>query len=124
MPSATDLIGSREAEDILSIDRSTLSRWVAAGKLAPVTRLGDSGAFVFQRSHIEALADSRDTGATWPGLLAVVALAFVLAAGIPARASVPLLVAVALGWLLVRLFAAEVSTWGTPTNARHRDGLR
>ena len=60
----TDLIGSTEALGILGIDRSTLSRWVAAGRLVPVTRLGASGAFVFARAAVVAAAADRaaDTG--------------------------------------------------------------
>jgi predicted site-specific integrase-resolvase len=51
-----ELIGSTEALDILGIDRSTLSRWVAFGKLTPVTRLSAGGAFVFDAADIRALA--------------------------------------------------------------------
>lgn len=54
----TDLIGSTEALGILEIDRSTLSRWVAAGRLTPVTRLS-GGAFVFRKTDVESLAAER-----------------------------------------------------------------
>lgn len=55
MPKTPDLIGSEEAEKILHISRSTLSRWVAAGRLPVAVRLS-SGALVFWRSDVEALA--------------------------------------------------------------------
>lgn len=49
-------IGSTEACALLSIDKSTLSRWVAAGKLTPVAQLpGKTGAFLFDRAAVEAL---------------------------------------------------------------------
>lgn len=53
-----DLIGSAEACELLGgIDRSTLSRWVAFGKLAPAQQLpGRNGAFLFRRADVEALA--------------------------------------------------------------------
>ena len=63
MPDDTDdadLIGGTDALQILEIDKSTLSRWVAAGKLTPITRLsGPRGAFVFARADVEALAKHR-----------------------------------------------------------------
>lgn len=50
------LIGSAEACDLLGIHRGTLSRWVAAGKVAPAHRLpGHTGAFLFHRKEIERL---------------------------------------------------------------------
>lgn len=54
----TDLIGSTEALGILEIDRSTLSRWVAAGRLTPAARLS-GGAFVFRKADVESLAAER-----------------------------------------------------------------
>lgn len=60
-----DLIGSTEALGILGIDRSTLSRWVAAGRLTPTTRLS-GGAFVFRRPEVEALAAARAAEAAAP----------------------------------------------------------
>lgn len=51
------LIGAVEVCDILQIDRSTLSRRIAAGKIVPLTQLdGRRGAFVFDRNDIQALA--------------------------------------------------------------------
>ena len=57
-----DLIGSAEATRILKIDKGTLSRWVAAGKLTPAHKLpGTYGAFLFYRADIETLAANRAT---------------------------------------------------------------
>lgn len=55
-----DLIGSAETCTILDIDRSTMSRWIAAGKLPYAVRLpGPNGAFLFNRSDVEELARER-----------------------------------------------------------------
>ena len=54
-----DLIGSATACRILGdIDRSTLTRWVAAGRLAAAARVSDkpNSAFMFSRAEVEALA--------------------------------------------------------------------
>lgn len=53
MSQPPDLIGSAETCDLLDIDRSTLTRWVAAGKVAPAVRLpGRTGALLFDRAVI------------------------------------------------------------------------
>ena len=59
--STPDLIGSREACQILQIDKSTLSRWVAGETLMPAMRLSttDNGAFLFRRKDVERLAAER-----------------------------------------------------------------
>ena len=51
-------IGSAEAALLLHIDRSTLIRWVAAGKLTPSLRVSDTptGAHLFERAAVERLA--------------------------------------------------------------------
>jgi predicted site-specific integrase-resolvase len=66
MPPTNDLIGSAEACELLGgIDRSTLSRWVAFGKLTPAQQLpGRNGAFLFRRTDVEALAASTDAVAS------------------------------------------------------------
>ncbi|MFC8038730.1 hypothetical protein ACFUOZ_05200 [Paenarthrobacter sp. NPDC057355] len=47
------LIGAGTVSDILSIDRSTVSRWVASGKLVPLAQLdGARGAFVFDMNDL------------------------------------------------------------------------
>jgi predicted site-specific integrase-resolvase len=52
-----DLIGSAEACEILGIDRATLVRWIAASKIAKVTKMpGQTGAYVFERAEIERAA--------------------------------------------------------------------
>lgn len=57
MHNPEDLIGSVEAAETLSIDRSTLSRWVSAGKIAPALRgSGTRGEKFFTRHEVEALA--------------------------------------------------------------------
>lgn len=55
-----DLIGSAEARKILQVDKSTLSRWVAAGTVTPIKRFaGRTGAMIFRRGDIEKLAAVR-----------------------------------------------------------------
>jgi len=54
-----DLIDSTAALEILGIDRSTLSRWVAAGRIEPVTRVG--AGFVFRASDVRRLRAERST---------------------------------------------------------------
>jgi len=63
MPHKPQLIGSLDAADTLGIDRSTLIRWVAAGKLTPAVRVSDTatGAWMFKRADVERLAKSRGT---------------------------------------------------------------
>lgn len=55
-----NIIGSTEACTILKVDKATISRWVAAGKLTPVLKLPRrNGAMLFNRSDIETLAAAR-----------------------------------------------------------------
>lgn len=57
-PASPDLIGSAEACEILGIDRSTLSRWVASDRLTYWVQLpGPNGAFLFDRKVVEALLE-------------------------------------------------------------------
>jgi excisionase family DNA binding protein len=50
------LIGSAEAATILGVNKSTIIRWVAAGKLQPLQKLhGANGLYVFNRDDIEEL---------------------------------------------------------------------
>ena len=47
------LMTSAEVCDRLGIDRSTLSRWVASGRISPTTKLpGVRGAFLFTRAEV------------------------------------------------------------------------
>lgn len=58
MPSSPKLITSAEACDQLRIDRSTLSRWVSAGKIKPAMQgPGPSGAFWFTEQSVNALRE-------------------------------------------------------------------
>jgi excisionase family DNA binding protein len=53
-----DLIGTAEATRILSVDKTTITRWVAAGRLTPALKLPRrNGAYLFKRSDVEALKD-------------------------------------------------------------------
>lgn len=55
MSKPNDLIGSKEACAILDRDRSSLTRYVQEGRLVAVSKLpGRNGAFVFNRSDVEA----------------------------------------------------------------------
>jgi len=57
-----DLIGSAEACSILGgIDRATLVRRIAAGKIAYVTKMpGETGAYIFDRAEVERLKREQD----------------------------------------------------------------
>ena len=50
-------IGSLEAAELLGINRSTLIRWIAAGKLTPIGRASETttGAHLFARTDVERL---------------------------------------------------------------------
>ncbi|OBK04666.1 hypothetical protein A5746_28105 [Mycolicibacterium conceptionense] len=64
-PSADDEIVASEACRILQKDRSTLLRWVAAHKVTPTRKLpGSTGAFLFRRGDIEAIAADSATQAS------------------------------------------------------------
>lgn len=46
----------------LDIDRSTLTRWVQAGRITPAFKFpGKAGAFLFERSEVERLQRERET---------------------------------------------------------------
>ena len=54
--STTDLLGSAEVCERLGIDRSTLSRWVAAEKIRPAVRLpGRTGAMLFDPADVQRI---------------------------------------------------------------------
>jgi excisionase family DNA binding protein len=51
-----NLIPSQTVCERLHIDRSTLSRWVADGKIVPAVKLpGKTGAFLFEPADVDAL---------------------------------------------------------------------
>ena len=55
-----DLIGSNEAARILSINRATLNRWAATGRVPIAIDMdGLTGAKLYERADIEALAKIR-----------------------------------------------------------------
>lgn len=55
-----DLIGAAEAARMLELERSTLTRWIHGGKIKPLAQLdGKRGAYVFDRSDVEALAQGK-----------------------------------------------------------------
>ena len=54
MSTTTPLLPSVEVCATLGIDRSTLTRWVAAGKIRPAQKLpGTRGAYLFDPSEVE-----------------------------------------------------------------------
>ena len=58
MPSPDlDLVGTVEAAEVIDVERSTLSRWVAFGRITPALKLpGKNGAVLFERSEVERVA--------------------------------------------------------------------
>lgn len=52
------IVGSAEAAQLLGIDKSTLTRWVAAGDITPLGRVSDrkNSAFIFERAEVERVA--------------------------------------------------------------------
>lgn len=64
MPSPDDLLATVEAADVLGVERSTVSRWVEKGRLVPAQKLpGNTGAFLFKRSHVEDVKRTLDAAA-------------------------------------------------------------
>ena len=54
MSTAPPLLTSAEVCEALNIDRSTLSRWVAAEKIAPAIKMpGVRGPFLFDPAEVE-----------------------------------------------------------------------
>jgi predicted site-specific integrase-resolvase len=60
MPQTTTLLGSADVcSELGNIDRSTLSRWVTAGRITPVMRLrGKRGAMLFDPKDVQRLKDA------------------------------------------------------------------
>ena len=57
-----DLMTTAEAAELVGRNRSTVTRWVQAGRLVPaITTAG--GFHLFRRADVEALADSEREGA-------------------------------------------------------------
>lgn len=60
MHTATNLIGSKRACEILEVDRATLVRMVRDGRLEPVSKMeGRNGAYVFDPAAVTRLAEAR-----------------------------------------------------------------
>lgn len=83
-----DLLTTTEALEVLGVDRSTLTRWVAQQKITPVLGGGKGQAFVFRADDVTRLAAERvdipapiaDAGMAAPQLLARAALLLVVTA--------------------------------------------
>lgn len=53
-----DLIGTEAAAELAGVDRSTITRWVAAGRLEAAYKLpGRQGYYLFHRSAVAAQAE-------------------------------------------------------------------
>ncbi len=61
MNKPSKFVGSAEACRVLDVDRSTLTRWVKAGRLKTQARSSDhtNGALLFARRDVDALAVER-----------------------------------------------------------------
>jgi len=58
--SAEDVIGAREAEQLLGVSQSTLNRWIKRGLIRPARQLpGYRGAYLFDRADVERFASTR-----------------------------------------------------------------
>jgi hypothetical protein len=63
-----DLVGTVEATKIIGCERSSISRWVALGKIKPALQLdGQTGAHLFHRADIEAFAEGYKPRARYTG---------------------------------------------------------
>ena len=52
-----DLLATTEAAALIGVERSTLSRWAAAGRISIAHQLpGRNGAILFTRSEVERVA--------------------------------------------------------------------
>lgn len=55
----TELIRAVEAAELLGVNRSTLTRWVASGHISPAIKApGYKGILLFDRAEIEAHKES------------------------------------------------------------------
>lgn len=60
-----DELVASEACEVLRIDKRTLFRYVAAGRVRPSRKLpGRTGAYLFARAHIEEVAAAMSAGAS------------------------------------------------------------
>lgn len=57
MPDIETLLGTVEAAEMIGVERSTLTRWVASGRILPIRKLpGRNGAVLFDRTEVERVA--------------------------------------------------------------------
>ena len=64
MPTTTPLLPSVKVCAALGIDRSTLTRWVAAGKIRPAHKLpGTRGAYLFDPAEVERVRADNESAA-------------------------------------------------------------
>lgn len=55
---AVELIGTAEAAQIIGVERSTLSHWIAKGRITPAQKLpGKTGVLLFPRKEVERVRD-------------------------------------------------------------------
>lgn len=58
MPPDTALIGTTEAARVIDCDKTTLTRWLAAGRITAAHKLpGKNGALLFTRAEVERVRD-------------------------------------------------------------------
>lgn len=58
MVSVVELIGTVEAADLIGVNRSTISHWIAKGRIEPAQKLpGKTGVLLFTRSEVERVRD-------------------------------------------------------------------
>ena len=60
---APELLNSTQASEILGISISTLTRWIADGKIAATKLPGQTGAFVLTRAEVERVRREQDKAA-------------------------------------------------------------
>lgn len=65
MADIADLLTTTEVARELGVDKTTLTRWVAEGRIVAVHKLPNkNGAFLFARADVAALAAERTEAAT------------------------------------------------------------
>lgn len=58
MVSPVQLIGTAEAAQVIGVERSTLSHWIAKGRITPAQKLpGKTGVLLFTRNEVERVRD-------------------------------------------------------------------
>lgn len=58
LPMTNDLLGTVEAAEVIGVERSTLSRWIASGRIETAHKLpGRTGVMLFDRREVERVRD-------------------------------------------------------------------